>query len=349
MPPHESAPGTTFAPKETSCSSAATEPFSVTLLGEPRDWFTLERGADDGEIVIRPKEPLPRRCTIRPAALFQQDRGFPDVNAVMGRLVFTNGTSQERRYRPYTRDPHRELREVFLPIEASPDDDLMTIGRWRMWEAIARSLCAAAGIPWKGLSDEEIDILVRFIFSTDPLAPEPLEGCLLHALAQWSHRRGNCVIEIGSFRGATLSTLALALNGADSDSPVISVDPHFEEPDNAAHVRLALRQIGEERRLVQFPCTSDRAWRFLRPGSASLIFVDGDHSYEQVVKDFLNYRDVLAPGGCMLFHDYGYGEHNGLPEANPGVRRAIDEYVFPEEGFKSLLLAHSLLAFVKVP
>lgn len=34
-----------------------------------------------------------------------------------------------------------------------------------------------------------------------------------------------------------------------------------------------------------------------------LIFVDGDHRYQGVKRDFENYRDLLSDRGVMLFHD----------------------------------------------
>jgi len=34
-----------------------------------------------------------------------------------------------------------------------------------------------------------------------------------------------------------------------------------------------------------------------------LIFIDGDHHYEGVKRDFENYRGLLSPRGVMLFHD----------------------------------------------
>lgn len=143
----------------------------------------------------------------------------------------------------------------------------------------------------------------------------------MHALAQRTHERGQHVIEIGSYRGASLSMFAMALRGARSDSALISIDPHEAQPHNREHVRLALRQIGEEDRLVQILRRSDDAYNMLPQGKASLIYIDGWHSCEQVIKDFENYLGLLAPGGCMLFHDYGCGNHNGLPDTHPGVRQ----------------------------
>ena len=327
-----------------SANAAGISEFSVAVLGEA-EWLDWSR--EDDAVVLSPNGPMPKRCTIRPVALFQQERGFPDVNTVMGRLVFPRGATTAIHYRPFSQDRGRRLRELFLPVEPMPEDDWLTPATWRNCVTVARRLCKAAGIPWGGLSGIEIDTLVRFVFANDPLAPEPIEACILHALTQWCHERGKIIIEIGSYRGATISTLALALGGVGSDCPLISIDPHMDDPHNAQHVRLALRQIGEENRLIQIPYRSDEACKVLRPKSASLVFIDGEHSYEQVVRDFQNYRDLLVPGGLMLFHDYGYGNHNGLPEAHSGVRQAVDEHVMTDDAFEPLLLAHSLMAFVK--
>lgn len=37
--------------------------------------------------------------------------------------------------------------------------------------------------------------------------------------------------------------------------------------------------------------------------SYDLIFIDGDHTYEGVRRDFLNYRGLLSERGVILFHD----------------------------------------------
>ncbi|MBI4718317.1 MAG: class I SAM-dependent methyltransferase [Planctomycetes bacterium] len=311
------------------------------LVGPAAEWFAL---ATEGESVsVRPVAPLPRRCTIRPAALFDHHAGVPNLCMVMGRMVFARGDDRPQCYTPFTHDPRRRLREVYLPIETMPDDDWPTSrARWENCQTLAHRVLRVAGIEWKGLSPRDLDELVGFA-----LWNEPLEGCMLHALAQWACVRGECVVEVGSFRGRSAATLAMALRGAGSDAHLISVDPHLAQPHNLAHVRLALAQLGEERRLVQFACGSDRAWRVLRPGAASMVFIDGDHNLEQVIADYRHYRDLLAPGGVLAFHDYGFGDHNALPDTDPGVRRAVDEQVLSDSHFRPLLLAHTLFTFVK--
>lgn len=37
--------------------------------------------------------------------------------------------------------------------------------------------------------------------------------------------------------------------------------------------------------------------------SVDLLFIDGDHYYEGVKKDFMDYRWVVSPGGWVAFHD----------------------------------------------
>lgn len=313
----------------------------VTLVGEVADWFVI--GRDGDTVVIRPRAPLPSRCLLRPAALFGQKRGFPDVNTVMGRLLFLPGATESQSYTPYTRDPHRRFEELFVLVEPTPTDDLLTSSvRWRNYDCVARRLLDAAQIPWEGLNSADVEELAV----SEPWQ-EPLEGCVLCALAQWTHQIGCSVIEIGSLRGQSMAMLARGLRASQSDSMLVSVDPHEDQSLHRDLVRLAVSRLGQQHRLVQLPCRSDAAWPLLRPGSASLVFIDGDHSYDQVVADFNNFGALIAPGGCLVFHDYGYGNHNGQPDVVPDVRRAIDAHVMQSGSFRPLLLAHTLMVFLR--
>jgi hypothetical protein len=78
-----------------------------------------------------------------------------------------------------------------------------------------------------------------------------------------------------------------------------------------------------------------------------MIFVDGDHSYERVADEIEHYCDLLAPGGCIAFHDYGCGPHHGRFDEEHEVRRAVDDDMFALPDFRPLLLAHSLMVFAK--
>jgi len=43
----------------------------------------------------------------------------------------------------------------------------------------------------------------------------------------------------------------------------------------------------------------------LKKNKLDLLFIDGDHSYEGVKKDYMMYREFVRPGGAIAFHDVG--------------------------------------------
>lgn len=313
----------------------------LSLIGANAGWFAIER--DDHTVWIKPEGPLPSRCLIRAVALFEQAGGFPDVNTVMGKLLFSPGATEAQEYRPYTLDPHRSFRELLLLTEPTPYDDLPTSDmRWRNFEMVAKRLLGAAKLDWSGLSACDLGELTN-----EDVWLQPVEGCVLHALSKASAHIGQCVMEIGSLKGQSSGMLARGLRSAGSDKPLISIDPHSEQPLNRDAVRLHLDRMLEGTRLVQFNCRSDRVAELFAPESVGLVFIDGDHSYSQVVADFSNYAPLLAPTGILAFHDYGYGPHNGRADVVPDVRPAIDKHVMGHPDFEPLLLAHTLMAFRK--
>lgn len=53
-----------------------------------------------------------------------------------------------------------------------------------------------------------------------------------------------------------------------------------------------------------------------------MVFLDGDHRYENVVEDIEAAKKILTPGGLLCGHDYNHRDW-------PGVKKAVDEY-FPK-------------------
>jgi len=54
--------------------------------------------------------------------------------------------------------------------------------------------------------------------------------------------------------------------------------------------------------------------------SFDMVFLDGDHSYEQVKAEITYYRPLLKPGGMLCGHDLGHGG------VNQAVRELVPEY-----------------------
>ena len=51
-----------------------------------------------------------------------------------------------------------------------------------------------------------------------------------------------------------------------------------------------------------------------------ILFIDGDHSYQAVINDFMLYEGLVKSGGYIVFDDY-------RDEGCPGTKEAVDEIV----------------------
>jgi predicted O-methyltransferase YrrM len=134
----------------------------------------------------------------------------------------------------------------------------------------------------------------------------PAELAELLALA----RGRTMVVELGT--GTAWSAIALAL--AEPACRVISCDPCVRV-EREAYLALAGPAA---RRRVELRHEPDSAGP--RPGEepVELLFIDSSHEREATVTAFRAWRDALAAGALVTFHDYGNPDY-------PGVREAIAE------------------------
>ena len=61
------------------------------------------------------------------------------------------------------------------------------------------------------------------------------------------------------------------------------------------------------------------------PASVDFVFVDGDHSYESVLKDIKAWLPKVRPGGILAGHDFYSVSTAGVCDEMPGVARAVIE------------------------
>jgi predicted O-methyltransferase YrrM len=115
------------------------------------------------------------------------------------------------------------------------------------------------------------------------------------------------VVEVGT--GTGWGAIALAL--ADRKRRVVSYDPIVRE---------------ERERYLELAGADARGRIELRedPGEAGpragdpppeLVFIDGSHDRELTKRAFAVWREALAPGGVVVFHDYGNPVYPGVTEA----------------------------------
>ena len=122
--------------------------------------------------------------------------------------------------------------------------------------------------------------------------------------------RGSVILEIGRYWGG--STVLLAMATHHSDVKIVSVDvvEGCHDPD----VDDWLNDYDEKERI---DIRVDNSWA-MENIPISLLFVDGDHSYEGVKRDFTHHWNYLY--GVCLAHDYG-------DPTCPGVTQFIDEWI----------------------
>lgn len=119
-----------------------------------------------------------------------------------------------------------------------------------------------------------------------------------------------CIVEIGSFRGK--STVALCLGSQmGSEVPVFAIDPHeifkgvlggkFGPEDRKAFFQNMIKtDCYNIVRLINLPSEKAGAgWK----DPISFLWIDGDHQYEAVKKDFEVWEPHVSVGGKIAFHD----------------------------------------------
>lgn len=156
----------------------------------------------------------------------------------------------------------------------------------------------------------------------------PAERHVLYELARSGPGTGE-IVEIGSWKG--LSTIYLAAGSKHAGREhVTTIDLHPANNWATLHRNLLLAGVADWATVITERSTdAARAWT---GQPIRLLYLDGDHSYEQVVRDYQAWRPFVAPGGIIAFHD--------ALEANwPGVSEALDELLLTEE-WRSYRVAH---------
>jgi hypothetical protein len=131
---------------------------------------------------------------------------------------------------------------------------------------------------------------------------------LLYELAR--EVRGGCIVEVGAYRGR--STVALGRGSLDGYGvPVFAIEPHqtftgvlggrFGPADAGAFYK-AILETGcyHVVRLVSLSSEQvARDWRL----PVALLWIDGDHRYEGVRRDFESWRPHLIRDAIVVFDD----------------------------------------------
>jgi predicted O-methyltransferase YrrM len=143
-------------------------------------------------------------------------------------------------------------------------------------------------------------------------------------------------VEIGTYMGVTAAEIVPVLA---SDGTLYCIDPYL---GGEAIRRIALRHFrrsGTESRINLLQCTAEEALPRLPP-QVDFVFVDGDHSYEGLQRDWAVVKKILRPGGIAAFHDTAV--FPGATAISQGAVRCFDELIRPETAFELVETCKSL-------
>jgi len=152
---------------------------------------------------------------------------------------------------------------------------------------------------------------------------EEIEGLL----SDVASKRPRTVLEIGTAKGGTLFLFARVTS---EDAKLISVDLPGGEfgggyPAWKEHLYASFARGGQRIHLLRADShdqrTKESVAKLVGETGVDLLFIDGDHTYEGVKRDFELYSPLVSKGGLIALHDI-------LPHATDtgvGVHRLWDE------------------------
>ncbi|MDA0163864.1 glycosyltransferase [Solirubrobacter ginsenosidimutans] len=154
-----------------------------------------------------------------------------------------------------------------------------------------------------------------------------------------------CVVEIGVSEGGSAYELA---NVVAHDATLHLIDPY---PKGRVGVSFSLvtarRLVGKASRkgvtvhwLRQLSTEAVRGWR----APIDFLFIDGDHAYDAVKRDWEEWTPFVAPDGHVVLHDALFMEH-GWTDEDSGPVRLVRELGDTPPGFTRVNGADSTVVY----
>jgi predicted O-methyltransferase YrrM len=142
--------------------------------------------------------------------------------------------------------------------------------------------------------------------------------------------------EVGVWHGVTTCVLRKAMA---PDGTLFAVDPFpVGRLGVSFQQRIAHREVGRVNRgkVVWLRMTGAEAARHLaseKLGPVDFVFLDGDHSYDATLGDWLEWSGLVAPGGVVLLHDSRSSETRQIDDA--GSAHVTREVVLVDPRFET--------------
>jgi len=184
----------------------------------------------------------------------------------------------------------------------------------------------------KTFKSNSIEKLVKFAFTMGGgiIKPSQVTDEIISFLNFLSKLKPKYILEIGTASGGTMF---LFTRVASEDATIISIDlpkgnfgggyPEWKIPLFKSFA-LSQQKINLIRADSHDMTTLKKTKSILKDKRLDLLFIDGDHSYEGVKKDFEMYSPLVKKGGIIAFHDIVPGPERkvgGVPKFWTEIKR----------------------------
>jgi len=169
-------------------------------------------------------------------------------------------------------------------------------------------------------------------------------------------------LEIGVFRGQTVTLAALWARSTRNACQVYGISPFSEAGDSVSNYKNRVDYYQDTLKnfdhfklmhphLVRAYSSDPAALDLIRSQSWEMIYIDGNHDYEFARKDWQNCAQALRPGGVIVLDDSGLLSAFNPPvfaasRGHPGPSRVASE-INPAE-FREILQVGHNRAFQKM-
>ena len=202
------------------------------------------------------------------------------------------------------------------------------LGTKRQMRRAGRSLRAAARRA-AGL-DEVVAAAFATAGAAVPVAPLQVRSELTRLAELVFAEQPRRVLEIGTGNGGTLFALAWA---AAPGARILSIDLTLYPTERRSLYRrfVAGRRVDAWAADSHLEQTRDRVVEHFGHEPLDLLFIDGDHTYDSVRRDYELYAPLVGEGGIVAFHDIVEGPYEAVGdaprfwrEARPSLEPALE-------------------------
>jgi hypothetical protein len=185
---------------------------------------------------------------------------------------------------------------------------------------------------------------IRYLFGFDKANTQTTlaeRKIMLHYVAM-----SELIIEIGVFEG--FNTMEFALFSPDK-TKVFAIDPFFKGMLGFNYGKsIAVNEWKKNKVAHKINVVEGYSWDVIKilPNNVDFIFIDGDHSFEGVLKDFNLYSELLSANGIIALHDARIFD-GGWTNYDWGPVRLVEEIIKPSGNWEIINEIDSLVLIRK--